>query len=110
MKKMQTYTYNGDAGFITYQMVKEHCHIDFIIIDNEEKGKGFGKKLLRSFVDAKIDEGVISFGLSAFVTGEAVFSLDELVNFYHSVGFAETSREIIKKDMYVNMSLTFKDK
>jgi len=39
-----------------------------------------------------------------------LFKADELVNFYHSVGFIEASREIIKKDVYVNMSLSIKDK
>lgn len=107
--------FENEDGFVIYRKnsYKDTCEIDYIKIDKATKNKGYGEKLLRSFVDTMKSEKVLEFYLDAIVVDEGVYSLDNLVKFYSKVGFTaidrfkddETERVIMGLDLSLDVTL-----
>lgn len=79
-------------GFVIYKSDEDFCDICLIEIDCAEKNRGFGSKLLQSFIEAKKADGIKEFYLDAWVTSNGIFSIEVLVKFYSKFGFKETER------------------
>ena len=100
--------FEDDYGYIIYKKDKPYCEICLITVDKADKNKGYGTKLLSSFIKKMKNEKIVEFNLDAWVTFDGIFDIVILTKFYEKFGFKETERIIEEEGTRVFMYLNIR--
>ena len=92
-KRIEFFEDNKVLGYLDYSLIYDRIELDNIFVNEKERRKGIGKKLLGYLVAVAIDSHVINITLEVRVSNEAARNL------YKSFGFREVA---LRKFYYGN--------